>query len=69
MSTERLPIIERAYELARSGEYATVSEIKQQLDAEGYANIQGHLYGSTIVSALRRLCEASAGAAGRGRPS
>jgi hypothetical protein len=52
-------IIERAYQLARSGSYATVGEVKSQLKAEGYANVDGHFAGAALYSALRKLCAAS----------
>jgi hypothetical protein len=56
--TYRLTTIERAYELARSGECRTLSEVKQQLSADGHDRIQEHLYGSTVSAALRKLCQA-----------
>lgn len=49
--------IERAYQLARSGECRTISDIKQRLSADGHERIQEHLYGSTVSSALRKLCQ------------
>ncbi|MES2033498.1 MAG: hypothetical protein V4466_04925 [Pseudomonadota bacterium] len=57
--TQRLTTIERAYELAKSGECATVSEIKAKLKAERFADVDGQLYGRTIMSALRKLCDAA----------
>lgn len=51
--------IERAYQLARSGECATVGAIKDRLKAEGFSDIAGQLYGPTIQRALRELCAAS----------
>jgi hypothetical protein len=52
-------IIERAYELAASGAYATVGEVKSQLKAEGYASVDGHFAGAALYGALRKLCAAS----------
>ena len=49
-------LIERAYQLARSGEYATVSAIKAQLKSEGYVSVERHLQGASILHDLRRLC-------------
>lgn len=54
----RPTIIERAYQLARSGEHGTLSSIKQQLSAEGHERVQEHLYGGTLSAALRKLCQA-----------
>ena len=48
--------IERAYELARSGECATITDIKKRLDKEGYPDAGGQLYGRTLQTELRRLC-------------
>lgn len=55
--TYRLTTIERAYQLAESGECANVGEIKRRLNAEGYSDVQGQLYGSTITTALRKRCD------------
>jgi hypothetical protein len=52
-------IIERAYQLARSGAYATVGEVKSQLRAEGYTNVDGHFTGAALYGALRKLCATS----------
>ncbi len=49
--------IERAYELARSGDCRTLSDVKQRLSADGHDRIQEHLYGSTVSAALRKLCQ------------
>lgn len=48
--------LERAYELAASGRYATVTDIKKALQAEGYSDIAGQLFGPSISRALRKLC-------------
>lgn len=53
----RLTTVERAYQLAESGEFANVGEIKRRLSTEGYSDVQGQLYGSTITSALKKLCD------------
>ena len=39
----RLTTVERAYQLAESGEFANVGEIKRQLSTEGYSDVQGQL--------------------------
>jgi hypothetical protein len=51
--------VERAYQLAASGECAGVGDVRSRLQAEGFSNIAGHLYGSTITSALRERCKTS----------
>jgi hypothetical protein len=50
------PILERAYELARSGAYRSVSEVKAKLASEGYTAINSLLYGKSLNDDLRRLC-------------
>jgi hypothetical protein len=54
-------ILERAYELARSGECSTLQMIKRRLKAEGFIAIDAHLYGRTLQDELRRLCHAALG--------
>ena len=48
--------VERAYQLAASGECNGVGDIRQRLAREGYSNVTSHLGGRTIALALRRLC-------------
>lgn len=52
--TSRLTTLERAFALARSGEYAGVAEIRAQLKTEGYALHQ--LEGPSLMRQLRDLC-------------
>lgn len=51
--TDRLRPLERAFQLARTGAYRGVSDIREQLIAEGYAVDQ--LYGPSIGRDLRRI--------------
>jgi hypothetical protein len=60
-------IIERAYELARSGACRGSSEVRLALKADDYSNadINQHLRGPTLIKQLNRLCrEARASRAG-----
>ena len=50
--------LERAYELARSGDCRTVGDIKTRLQQEGHERVQDRLYGGSLTSALRKLCVA-----------
>lgn len=50
--------LERAYELARGGTCRTVTDIKQQLTAEGYDRVRDSLYGQSLNADLRKLCQA-----------
>ena len=49
--------LERAFELARSGECASTSEIRQRLKRERYDSVEAHLQGPSITRQLRLLCE------------
>ncbi len=68
MST-RPTLIERAYQLARSGECATLQNIKRRLKAEGFVSIEAQLFGPRLQDELRRACQTSLGlpATQRGR--
>ncbi len=48
-------IIERAYELAASGDAPDILHVKMKLSAEGYTHIDSHLDGSKIRADLRAL--------------
>jgi hypothetical protein len=50
------PIVERAYELARSGEFVNVVEICQRLKSEGYSEISQHFDGAAIRADLVKIC-------------
>jgi len=62
VSSHRKPLIERAYELARSGQATSFSDIVAILKRERYDDIAAQLGGPVIRHALRKLCaEADAG--------
>lgn len=50
--------IERAYILARSGRYRSVTEITKQLKAEGYELVESHLAGAGIRRELVAVARA-----------
>jgi hypothetical protein len=52
-------IIERAYQLARSGEFASVGQIKDRLKTEGYTCIALHFSGKSLQRSLLQLCSDS----------
>jgi len=53
MSLNRLPsAVERAFEIARSGQVASIDHLKKLLDREGYD--QHQIYGKALC---RQLCE------------
>ena len=62
-ATPNKPVVERAFELARSGDCASVAAIRLRLKTEGYGagEISSHLQGRSIAGSLVKLCrEASA---------
>ncbi len=57
-----LPIgtVQRAFDLADSGDFRTVQEIRDRLAKEGLADVDRHLTGPSIRRDLRRAIEAAA---------
>jgi hypothetical protein len=55
--TQHCTVLERAFALARTGEYAGPGEIRTQLKAEGYSTSQ--LEGPSLFKQLRALCLAA----------
>lgn len=60
--------VERAYQLAASGECLTLREIRARLSAEAYPAVAQHLHGQAITVALKRLCRLASGAPPRQPP-
>ena len=48
--------LERAFELARSGECTGVAQIRVRLRAEGYRDGQPHTSGQSIRKQLDKIC-------------
>lgn len=62
--------LERAFELARSGRFASVADIASQLTREQHSSVQQHLSGHTIRRQLVKMCTESRKAKGaEGSPS
>ncbi len=55
--THPLSTLERAFELARSGECANPAEIRTRLKRERFDSVEAHLQGPSITRQLRRLCD------------
>jgi hypothetical protein len=53
--------VERAFELARSGECSGMSEITAQLKREWHEAVDAHLAGPSIRRDLKRVWEAASG--------
>lgn len=49
--------LERAFALARSGECASLADIRARLKAEQHDQVDAHLAGPSIRRQLTRLCE------------
>lgn len=56
--------LERAFALARSGECASVGEIRLRLKKERCDAVEAHLSGPSISRQLRALCDAARKASG-----
>jgi len=56
---ERLTTLERAFQLAKSGECASVAQIRERLKKEGYSDWQSHTKGPSIRAQLNALCAAA----------
>ena len=51
--TRRASIVERAFELARSGTCRSVTDVRMKLKAERYDFVDNHLAGKSIVRQLQ----------------
>ena len=56
MNYNEIPILERAFELARTGQYARVKDLEKALAAEGYGRSDPQLHSPSVRKQLRRLC-------------
>ena len=54
--------VERAYQLARSGDCRTIDDIRRRLTGERYESVQAHLSGASIKRDLIALCKAAVAA-------
>ena len=52
---ERPSVIERAFQIAKSGAVATVAELSGKLTAEGYANAEQILAGRSLSLQVTRM--------------
>ena len=55
------PIVERAYQLAGTGEFASYYKILLRLKKEGYTEVSAHLDGVTIRADLNNRCHVARG--------
>lgn len=54
----RLTTLERAYELARSGECLNVDDVAKTLKREGYHDVRSQLSGPKLRRTLNSICYA-----------
>ncbi len=54
------PIVERAYALAQTGQFAGVDPIKRRLAVEGYEGLGAWFQSRTFKSTLQTLCRQAA---------
>jgi hypothetical protein len=50
------PFVERAFEMARSGRFATLETMERALQEEGYPKASPHWNSTTLRRQLRELC-------------
>ena len=55
MNQERPGVVQRAFEIARSGKVATVADLHAALTAEGYAHTKQSLAGRSVSNQLARM--------------
>jgi hypothetical protein len=55
MAEERPGVVERAFQLAKGGTVATMSELNSRLTAEGYVDSARSLAGRSIANQLSRM--------------
>lgn len=51
--------LERAFELARSGQCSSTTDIRLHLKRERFDSVDAHLQGPSITRQLRKLCQES----------
>ena len=51
----RPPLIQRAFQLARSGDYDGIKVLRHALTKEGYEGVESRIAGRSLVNQLRRL--------------
>ena len=56
----RISVLERAFELARSGEYQQCAPIARQLQREGYEQVARHFDSPSLKRQLLAACGAAA---------
>jgi hypothetical protein len=55
MAEERPGVVERAFQVAKSGEVASIAELSARLEAEGYPNNAHFLTARSIAYQLSRM--------------
>jgi hypothetical protein len=55
----QVPIVERAFQVARSGTCASIQDVRVALRAEGYGAVDQHITGS-LGKQLKAICQSHA---------
>jgi len=58
MYYNEVPILNRAFALARTGEFRSVKELEKALASDGYARHDPQLQSRSVRKQLRQLCHA-----------
>jgi hypothetical protein len=54
-SASQVPMIDRAYALAQSGDYKSVNAIKHRLQDEGFEAVAAAIYGPVVFRQLKGM--------------
>jgi hypothetical protein len=52
---DRPGVIERAFQIAKSGKVGNIKELRLQLAGEGYSNVMSALTGRSLVQQISRM--------------
>ena len=55
MDSDAAHLIERAFQIARSGDCTTMECVKRQLRGEGYSSVEAHFGGASFRKQLRDI--------------
>ena len=59
MQSERPSVIERAFQIAKSGDALDIADVRSQLQAEGYSSVIQHLVGRSLTRQLSSIIAAA----------
>lgn len=62
-----VPIVERAFQLGRSGEFSNLRDVAARLSSEGYLEVEEHMWCPLLREQLRCAMRAAPGLASRSK--